>query len=88
MYNYKLYIRNHIVKEFNMVYVDRYRGLLSIPKRGINIVLRDEYFLSRLFNLSIEELNSYMKTLGLIVEYNFKKRVFICHSLELYKFKI
>lgn len=68
MYEYKLYKDNSLIKEFNLVYVDGYRALLPVPKLGTNIVKRDEYFLSRIFNSSIDELNNYMILSGLIVE--------------------
>lgn len=68
MYEYKLYKNNSLIKEFNLVYVDGYRALLPVPKLGTNIVKRDEYFLSRIFNSSIDNLNNYMILSGLIVE--------------------
>ncbi|HHX55825.1 MAG TPA: hypothetical protein GX705_05700, partial [Clostridiales bacterium] len=68
MYEYKLYKDNKLIKEFNLVYVDGYRALLPMPKLGTNIVPRDEYHLSRIFNNNIDELNNYMILSGLIVE--------------------
>lgn len=68
MYEYKLYKDNKLIKEFNLVYVGGYRALLPMPKLGTNIVPRDEYYLSRILNNNIDELNNYMILSGLIVE--------------------
>lgn len=67
-YSYKLIVDGVIVKRFSLVWIDGYRAALPIPKRGTNIVNREEYLLSRIFNHSVEELNSYMRRSGLIVD--------------------
>ena len=48
--------------------MDGYRATLAIPKLNSNIVKRDEYLLSRLFNTNLKELKSYMQRAGLVVE--------------------
>ena len=52
----------------SFTYVGGYRALLPMPKLGTNIVPRDEYYLSRILNNNIDELNNYMILSGLIVE--------------------
>lgn len=67
-YNYKLYFDSKLIKAFDLVWVDGYRALLPIPKGNSNLVRRDEYLLSRIFNINVNELNSYMRRSGLQVE--------------------
>ena len=68
LYNYTLYDGNSIMKQFSLVKVDGYRAVLPIPLMNTMLVKRDEYFLSRLFNYNLKEMNSYMQRAGLQVQ--------------------
>lgn len=48
--------------------VDGYRATLPIPKINTNIVKRDEFLLSRLFNSNLSEFHGYMQRANLQVE--------------------
>lgn len=67
-YDYKLFIDGILRKRFSLVWIDGFRAALPIPKIGDNIVKREEYLLSRIFNYHVEELNSYMIRSGLVVQ--------------------
>lgn len=67
-YDYILYDQNNIIKEFSLVKVDGYRATLPMPKINTNLVKRDEYLLSRLFNSNLSEFHSYMIRANLQVE--------------------
>lgn len=67
-YDYVLYDGNNILNEFSLVKVDGYRATLPIPKINTNLVNRDEYLLSRLFNSNPKEHHSYMIRAGLQVK--------------------
>jgi hypothetical protein len=67
-YDYKLFVDGNIRRRFSLVWVDGFRAVLPIPKLGTNIVRREEYLMSKIFNRNIEELNSYMRRSNLIVQ--------------------
>lgn len=67
-HDYTIYNDGIEIKEFSLVAVDGYRAYIPIPKINTNVVKRDEYFLSKLFNSSVKNLNMYIIISGLVVE--------------------
>lgn len=67
-YDYIIYDGDIQIKEFSLVAIDGHRAYLPMPKINTTIVKRNEYFLSRLFNYNVKELNRYIISSGLIIE--------------------
>jgi len=68
LYNYCIYNSDIEIKRFALVDVDGHRATLPLPQTNTNIIKRNDYFLSRLFNNRIESLHEYIIRSKLIVE--------------------
>lgn len=66
--NYYIYDGDTEIKRFSLVDVDGGRATLPLPKTNSNLIKRNDYFLSRLFNNRIETLHEYIIYSKLIVE--------------------
>lgn len=66
--DYNIYNGDTVIKQFSLVSVDGYRAKLPIPRINTNIIKRNDYFLSRIFNNSIESLHMYIISSDLTIE--------------------
>jgi hypothetical protein len=65
--DYNILLNGILIESFSLVHVDGYRALIPIPKTGTNIIPRNKYRISLLFN-DEKNLHGYIKRCGLIVE--------------------
>jgi len=68
LYDYCIYNGDDELKHLSLISIDGHRAILPIPRINTNIVCREDYLLSRLFNVRIETLNDYMRRSKLVVE--------------------
>lgn len=67
-YEYKLYINGELIKDIYLVKIDGFRATLPIPMSNTKVVKREDYLISKIFNVSSEKFNTYMIEADLIVE--------------------
>ena len=67
-YNYSILENGIEIKSFSLAHVDGYRTVIPTPKTGSNLICRNDYLLSNLFNNDIKELNNYIRMAEFCIE--------------------
>ena len=65
---YRICYAEEIIKICNMVWVDGFRALLPMPDPTTQHIDRQNYFIARLLNYDVDNLNRYIARSELIVD--------------------